>query len=261
MRKGFFTIIMLVVIVITIVVYSMSGNETEDTVTEDLEELPTLEVDFKVPETVDVNETVELNATVSYSDEMVTDADEVLFEIWQQGHEDESIEVETTNNGDGTYTAETSFESNGIYEIYAHTTARDLHTMPKKTIVVGTGAVDDKAVGNQNHESGENAYGKRVEGFVLQFMEPEHVNAESETELMVDLQMDGNPLKEADVRYEIWNDEMPDERAWVDAEEMEPGQYIAAHSFTKAGTYHIIIHVENEDGLHKHEEYELLVNH
>ncbi|HLR75520.1 MAG TPA: FixH family protein, partial [Virgibacillus sp.] len=49
------------------------------------DELSILEVDFEVPETVNVGETVELKATVTYGDEMVADADEVVFEVWEKG--------------------------------------------------------------------------------------------------------------------------------------------------------------------------------
>lgn len=100
------------------------------------EELVAIEVDFQVPETAKVNETVELVATVAYGDELVTDADEVTFEIWEQGDEENSIEIEATNNGDGTYSAETTFDKAGIFEMYAHTTARDMHTMPKVSITI-----------------------------------------------------------------------------------------------------------------------------
>jgi len=254
--KKVFSTIMLVIIVIGLVACSMDNNNTAENETNDSEELKTLEVDFEVPETADVNDSVKLKATVSYGDEMVTDADEVVFEIWQQGHEEESIMLETTNNEDGTYTAETTFENDGVYEMYAHTTARDLHTMPKKSITVGTGKNDQEA---ENHEEGHD-HGHHTEGFGLHFVEPENVNTDSETDLIVHLQMDGNPLEEANVRYEIWNNEVSDKHDWIDAEEIDPGEYTATHLFTESGTYHIQVHVENDDGLHEHKEYEVLVN-
>ncbi|MDC1542042.1 FixH family protein [Candidatus Pseudothioglobus singularis] len=100
------------------------------------EELTALEVDFEVPDTVQVGETVELKATVTFGDELVEDADEVLFEVWPQGNEEDSWEVEGTHQGEGVYTAETTFEEEGTYEAYAHTTARDQHTMPLVSIEV-----------------------------------------------------------------------------------------------------------------------------
>ncbi|MCG1010933.1 FixH family protein [Salinicoccus sp. ID82-1] len=115
------------------------GNGTENGNKEETDELATLEVEFQLPEKAEADEIVELKAIVTYGDEKVKDADEVQFEYWVKGNEDDTEMVESTNNGDGTYTAEVFFESDGVYEIYAHTTARNLHTMPKKSITVGEG--------------------------------------------------------------------------------------------------------------------------
>lgn len=114
-----------------------TASETED-------ELHTLDVAFEVPETADVDEEVELKATVTYGDEKVADADDVEFEYWQVGHEDDSTLLDVKNNGDGSYTQTVSFDENGEYEMYAHVTAKELHTMPKKAITVGEGNSDSE---------------------------------------------------------------------------------------------------------------------
>src|SRR5699024_243526 len=99
------------------------------------EELADLDVEFVVPETVEAGETVELKAEVTYGDEEEKDA-EVKFEVWESGDEDNSVTFEATNNDDGTYTADHTFEEAGTYEMYAHTDANHLHTMPKKEVTV-----------------------------------------------------------------------------------------------------------------------------
>lgn len=115
----------------------------EDEGAEDLlDELKSLEVEFEVPETAEVGETILLKAIVTYGDENVDDADEVSFEYWEEGNEEDSTTVESTNNGDGTYTAEITFENDGVFSMYAHTTARDLHTMPKKSVTIENGDVE-----------------------------------------------------------------------------------------------------------------------
>lgn len=106
---------------------------------EAVDELAMLEVEFEIPETLDVGETLKLEAVVTYGEETVTDADEVVFEVWEKDDQDNSEMIEAENNEDGTYTAETSFDDDGIYEMYAHTTARAMHTMPKREVVVGEG--------------------------------------------------------------------------------------------------------------------------
>jgi plastocyanin len=115
-------------------VAACGASDDNESLTAD--DLPMLEVDFEVPETASVGDTVELQATVTYGEEIVEDADEVLFEVWLEDHEDESENFEGVHQGDGVYTAEVTFDEEGTYEMYAHTTARDLHTMPLKSIEV-----------------------------------------------------------------------------------------------------------------------------
>lgn len=125
------------------------------------DELDMLEVDFTVPEEAEAGEVVELEADVTYGDEAVPDANEVDFEIWEMCDKDNSVHEEPTNNDDGTYTLEYTFEEDGIYEIYAHTTAHDMHTMPKKEITIGEGGEydceeeDDDHMDHDDHDEHE----------------------------------------------------------------------------------------------------------
>lgn len=116
-----------------------TGNDQDDF--DDLDdELAFLEVEFELPEKAEVGETVELKAIVTYGGEIVDDAEEMYFEYWLEGHEDDSVFVDSINQGDGTYTAEVVFDREGVYQIYAHTTARAMHNMPLKSIVIGEGS-------------------------------------------------------------------------------------------------------------------------
>lgn len=138
--------IWLITLVFIVTVFAACSNDSEEV--DESEELKMLDVDFELPETADVGEAVELKATVTYGDDDVTDAEQMEFEYWKDGDKDNSTFVDGENNEDGTYTAEVSFEEEGVYEIYAHTTAESLHTMPKKEIEVGDvsdgGEVDDE---------------------------------------------------------------------------------------------------------------------
>lgn len=112
-----------------VLLFACSNNDNN-------EELAFIDVDFVVPEeTIDAGETVELLANVTYGDEIETDA-VVKFEIWLSGDQDNSETFEATNNGDGSYTADYTFEEAGTYEMYAHTDAQNMHTMPKKEVTV-----------------------------------------------------------------------------------------------------------------------------
>jgi|SRR5690625_1758902 len=127
MRKLFLSVTILVIVGI-LVACGGGGDDATD-------ELVPLEVEFTVPETVATGETVELHAFVTYGEEDVTDA-KVVFEVWEVGDEDNSEMLDAENHGDGSYTVDYTFDEPGTYEMYAHTDAHDLHTMPKKQLTV-----------------------------------------------------------------------------------------------------------------------------
>ena len=131
--KKRFTLFFLLVILLFVAACS---NEPENEEVDAFQDLTVLQVEFIVPESAEAGEKITLEAIVTYGEEQVTDADEVTFEYWEADNRENSIMVDAHNNGDGTYTAEVVFEKNGIYEMYAHTTAKDMHTMPKKTITI-----------------------------------------------------------------------------------------------------------------------------
>lgn len=138
MQKRMLFIIIGIMISLTLVACGNdTDNESDSNLNEATNELKSLDVDFPLQETADVDEEVTLEASVTYGDEAVEDADEVVFEYWLKGDKDNSTKIESDNNEDGTYTQTVTFEEEGIYEIYAHTTAREMHTMPKKAINVG----------------------------------------------------------------------------------------------------------------------------
>ncbi len=124
----------LILALISLFVISACSEEKAEENMED--ELPMLEVEFEPTESATIDETVELVTTVTYDEELVTDADQMDFEYWFEDEEDNSTTVEATNNKDGTYSAEVTFDQEGEYWIYAHTTAHELHTMPKRSIQV-----------------------------------------------------------------------------------------------------------------------------
>src|SRR5699024_12690605 len=114
-------------------------------------------------------------------------------------------------------------------------------------IADGDAEIDENAEEHEHHHA---------EGFDMHFTEPENVQADEETALVTRLEMDDAPFEKADVSYEIWSDNS-EKQAWVDAEEYDDVEYTAAHAFAEAGTYHIQIHVEDDDSLHEHEEHEI----
>lgn len=242
--------LMLAVMLVALAACGNNNNAVGDANT-DLEELAALEVDLKVTEEADVDETVEMKAHVTYGDEDVTDADEVVFEVWEEGKQDDSEMIDSTNHEDGSYTAETAFDRDGLFHIQVHVTARDMHTMPKKEVTVGDGGDYEDAEGEDDHF--------HTEGFNLHFMEPEDVTAGEEIDLVTHIDINDEALEDANVRYEIWNYDEDNKHDWVDADESASGEYKATHTFEAAGTYNIEVHIEDDEDLHEHQEFKIEV--
>ena len=94
-------------------------------------------VEFNTEPQADPAEEVLLSVTLSQGDEVVEDASEVVYEVWESGDRNNSEMITAEHTKDGIYEAETSFEEEGLYYMQAHTTARGMHVMPKQEITVG----------------------------------------------------------------------------------------------------------------------------
>lgn len=101
------------------------------------EALDIVEVDIQTAELLSAGEPIQLAARITQGEEAVEDADEVKFEVWESGLRDEGEMVYGQLTEDGVYAAEYTFDHDGVYYMYAHTTARGLHVMPKQQLVVG----------------------------------------------------------------------------------------------------------------------------
>ncbi|RTR31049.1 hypothetical protein EKG37_12155 [Robertmurraya yapensis] len=117
------------------------------------------EVELSVnPENGEVNEPVIIEAKVTYGEEEVTDADEVLFEIWRS-HDEEHEKMEIKHAENGIYRLEKSFEQEGTYYVISHVTAREMHNMPKTEFVIGEASEPEEDSSSQmnmeEHEEGE----------------------------------------------------------------------------------------------------------
>ncbi|SEQ80294.1 YtkA-like [Piscibacillus halophilus] len=107
---------------------SHETNNDEDH-NEDISLVP-VKVEILVDGEIELGEET-LQARVLHDDEPIAEADEVIFEVWETGHEDESEMVEASHTKDGIYEASYPFEKEGTYEMYAHVTANSQHVMPK----------------------------------------------------------------------------------------------------------------------------------
>ena len=97
-----------------------------------------VEVTIVNEEKFNAGEQVELSAQVKQGNEYVNDADEVIFEVWESGLREQAIKLDGKLKKDGTYAVHHTFDHDGVYYMFAHTTARNMHVMPKMKLIVGT---------------------------------------------------------------------------------------------------------------------------
>ncbi|MEK4230645.1 FixH family protein [Solibacillus sp. FSL H8-0538] len=118
-----------------------------------------IDVAITSPATFNAKETVELSAHVTQGEEAVNDADEVKFEIWESGMRDMGEMLDGTLTEEGTYKVDYTFDHDGVYYMFAHTTARGLHMMPKQEIIVGNPdmgkVLEDTSSNSMNHGNQE----------------------------------------------------------------------------------------------------------
>lgn len=150
MRKFTLMGLIMVAVLVLLAACGNDGKNTNDNANEN--ELPFLEVEFQLPETVEVGEEVELVAIVTFDEKPVEDASQMDFEVWEKGDKDNGVMLAGEHVGDGKYVTTYTFEHDGIFESYAHTTAEGMHTMPRREITVGEGGeYDDVEENDEDH--------------------------------------------------------------------------------------------------------------
>lgn len=121
--------------VLLVLLLAACGEEDSSAGTGEM--LQEVTVEFNTPETVEPGQSVLLSATVTQGEEAVEDADEVVFEVWQSGHRENSEMLEGAHAEDGVYEHSWTVDEEGLYFIQAHTTARRMHVMPKMELTAG----------------------------------------------------------------------------------------------------------------------------
>lgn len=96
-----------------------------------------VEVEIYVPELLVPKEEMELQIKVTQGSDLVEDAEEVEFEVWKHQHRDKGTMVTGVHQGEGIYQVMHSFSDDGVYFVQTHVTAREMHVMPMKQLIVG----------------------------------------------------------------------------------------------------------------------------
>lgn len=109
-------------------------------------------VNIQTPEELPVGKEITLSAKVTQGGEAVNDADLVEFEVWESGMREKGKILEGTLTKDGVYEAKHTFDHDGVYYMFAHTTAHGLHVMPKQALHVGNPDMS-KVIPDESDES------------------------------------------------------------------------------------------------------------
>ncbi|WP_026674022.1 FixH family protein [Alkalihalobacterium bogoriense] len=115
--------------------------------------LEVVNVDILIQEEIAVNDEVTLQVKVTQGEDDVEDAQEVEFEIWKHDHRDDGEMITGIHQGEGVYQISHTFEQDGIYYVQTHVTARGMHVMPTKQLLIGD--VSEEELASLEEESGE----------------------------------------------------------------------------------------------------------
>ncbi|MFC4353572.1 FixH family protein [Chryseomicrobium palamuruense] len=146
----------LALVALALVVSGCTQEDSHEDHTMHDEDVAIVEVEIINEAVYNPGDEVTLSARVSQSGEAVDDAEEVLFEVWESGHYEESQKIEGELSEDGVYEATYTFETEGVFYMFAHTTARDMHVMPKQMITIGNpdpaDVLEDNSSDTMNHK-------------------------------------------------------------------------------------------------------------
>ncbi|MFJ7638959.1 FixH family protein [Peribacillus sp. NPDC097225] len=211
------------------------------------------EVSNAIPETMDATISVKgtlvsgkeviLETTVKEGSQLVNEAGEVLFEVRKSGQDKREM-LDAKNTGSGTYQVMHTFKEQGKYHVIAHVTAKNQHVMPEKEVVITDNESENTSVHPRSN--------------VLIEFHNNPVTAGNSSTFEANVHLDGKPLTDADVNFEVWK-EGSEESYFTKAKEEGKGTYLNKVSFDEAGTYKIQVHVEKEE-VHEHQLQTIQVN-
>lgn len=137
---------------------------------------------------VEPGKEVILETAVKQGSQLVNEADEVLFEVRKSGQDKREM-LEAKNTGSGMYQVMHTFEEQGKYIVVSHVTAKGLHVMPEKEVVVP----GHESEGASVHPSTDVSIG----------FQSNPVKAGNSSNFEATVELNGKPLTNADVNFEV----------------------------------------------------------
>ncbi|MFC0558738.1 FixH family protein [Halalkalibacter alkalisediminis] len=211
-----------------------------------VDELTPIDVELMVPETAEVDEVVLFTSTVTQGDDVVEDANEVVYEIWMEGQREQSELIDADQQEGHIYSLKYTFTEVGVYHVQTHVTARGLHRMPTSQIQVG-GAKENIDSHEEVHENEHQHQHQHSDVMIEERVEDD--------KLVIFVEVEGSPYKGAKVTIEMSSTE-DEEVMWIDLVEADGGEYELLNIDGYSGAYFAIVHIE-DDHIHEHVDIEL----
>ncbi|WP_100406841.1 FixH family protein [Bacillus solitudinis] len=233
------------ILLVCLLVISGCGQGLENTGEKNPNVVLPIEVVLNVPEEAKVGEEIIISSAVSQGEDLIEDASEVIFEIWEEGRQDKGMMIEPSEQEGHLYKLTHIFEKEGKHHIKVHVTARDMHRMPATEINIGADGVEQEM--NHEKESNHTHIGHHSNFEVTTKIENENLRVVIERENVL--------FTKGKVTLELIKN--GDEHTiWLDAIETEAGVYEVAEIANLQGIFQVVIHIEQEM-IHDHIETEI----
>jgi hypothetical protein len=209
---------------------------------------------------INVGDKIKFELYVRKGKENIENLDEAYYQIGPIDSQNNPAKVNIKRDEDGSYHFEKTFDKPGEYVITYHVSLNDQFYEETKRIVVNKKGEKNNNLGhtvhkettkdnnNPNHSHNHNNEEVTNDNVSVHFMYD--ANKKS---LIAHVTKENQPLKDARVRFEIWNKENNKNHTYLEATENASGEYIYSLDKNYSGEYTIVIHVEKEK-IHYHQE-------
>ncbi|AEN88515.1 MULTISPECIES: FixH family protein [Priestia] len=118
---------MLLIILVIAMVGCSKGNEQKS---------QEVKGEIEVPQTINANKTVSIETLVTQGDKKIKNADDVQIQVEKEGYINQKM-IPAKHQGNGTYSTDYTFKTDGKYTITAHVTIKGDMKMFTKKVTVG----------------------------------------------------------------------------------------------------------------------------
>ncbi|WP_088102429.1 FixH family protein [Halalkalibacter urbisdiaboli] len=225
-------------LLLIIIIISACGSNEKNSGGQ-MELVQPIEVEVDSVEKAEVGENITITSVISQGEEVVEDANEVMYEVWKEEDKGSSVMLEPSEIEGHIYRLHHTFDEAGLYHIQVHVTAREMHRMP--TIKIQVGEKEEVETKNPHEHEHSHQHHNQVK-ILIELVE----------DLRLSVQVEDEPFLANHITLELWK-EGQEQHQWIDVKMTEPGIYILKDVETFSGTYNVIVHAQDEN-VHEHHE-------